>query len=151
SSTATILFGVLAGQLLRSGLAALNKVALLILGGLVGLASGWALAGGGDAIKLDLPETIPMVKRLWTASFTLYAAGWTCLMLAAFYLVIDVLALRAWSFPFVVVGMNSIFMYVLAQLESGRIRRAWNIFLGDALDDWPKARPVILAALVMLV
>src|SRR5262249_29350130 len=91
SSAATILFGVVAGQFWRGGLAPLNKVAILVLAGVLGLACGWALAGGGEIVAVSWTPVLPMVKRLWTASFAIYAAGWTCLMLAAFYLTIDVM------------------------------------------------------------
>src|SRR5213075_2749744 len=59
---------------------------------------------------------VPMIKKLWTASFAIFAAGWTCWLLAIFYAIIEGLAFKAWAFPFVVVGMNSIAMYVFAQI-----------------------------------
>ena len=48
-----------------------------------------------------------MVKRLWTASFTFYSAGWVILMLMAFYWVVEVKQIRRWIFPLLVLGMNS--------------------------------------------
>src|SRR5262249_34492595 len=103
SSTATILFGVLAGRLLRSGASCWLKLGVVVLAG-----------AGGLLLGLELTEWVPMVKRIWTASFAVYAAGWTCLMLAAFFAVCDMLGWRAWAFPFFVVGMNSIAIYVSA-------------------------------------
>src|SRR5262249_15432421 len=74
SSTSTILFGVLCGELLRSEIPPPRKLLVLLVAGLGGLLAGAALT-----------PMVPMVKKLWTSSFTLYAAGWTCLMLGAFY------------------------------------------------------------------
>ena len=48
----------------------------------------------------------------WTASFDIYAAGWSFLLLAVFYLVVDVWRLRKWTFFFRVVGLNSITIYL---------------------------------------
>ena len=42
----------------------------------------------------------------------LWAAGWSYLLLALFYLLIDVIGFRRWAFPFVVIGMNAITIYV---------------------------------------
>ncbi len=143
SSTATILFGLLTGQLLRSGLTSLNKLAILTLVGLLGLAAGWLLSGGVGAWY---PPPVPMIKRLWTASFCLWAAGWTFLMLAFFYLVIDVIGFRWWSFPFIVVGMNSIAMYVIATLFRQPITRGIRLYFFNP-DTWP----VWTAVVVMLI
>ena len=41
-----------------------------------------------------------------------YCAGWSLLLLAAFYLVIDVRRIRAWTLFFVVIGSNSILIYM---------------------------------------
>lgn len=122
ASAATIMFGVLAGELLRSSATQTKKLLVLTLVGLGALVVGWAISGGDAWVPISFNTAIPMVKRLWTASFAIFAGGWTCLMLALFYLVIDVWQFRAWSFPFIVVGMNSIAMYVAAELTGRRIR-----------------------------
>ena len=76
------------------------------------------LAGAiGVSLGLVLDATIcPIVKRIWTPSWAIYSAGYACWMLAAFYALIDVAGFRRWSFPLVVVGMNSIAIYLMAQL-----------------------------------
>jgi len=53
----------------------------------------------------------PIVKRLWTTSFTLYSAGWVFLMLAAFYWLVEVRGWQKPMFPLLILGMNSIFVY----------------------------------------
>jgi predicted acyltransferase len=109
----TILFGVWAGLLVRSGRS--HAVVLRILA---------ACAAGGFVLGLATQSFIPMVKRLWTPSFALFSAGWVIVMLMAFYWVIEVKQVKRWSFPFLVLGMNSIFVYSLGQIGiSGWLNR----------------------------
>lgn len=124
---ATVLLGVMAGHLLRSGWSAGMKVAWLALAGLVCLALGWAMAGGPVLVlSQGLPQEaasewmrrwwsirFPIIKHLWTSSMVLYAAGWSYLLLALFYLLIDACGLRRWSTLFTVIGMNAILAYML--------------------------------------
>jgi len=67
----------------------------------------------------------PIVKRIWTSSYTLYSGGVVILMLAAFYAAIECLEWKRWSFPLLVIGANSITIYVIS----------WTIehFVGAAL------------------
>lgn len=105
-SIATMIAGVLAGELLRSRRSAGSKLQALLIVGAVCLALG-----------TGLDQTIcPVVKRIWTPSWVIYSAGWTCWLLMLFYGLIDVAGYRRWSFPLVVVGANSIAMYMMAQL-----------------------------------
>jgi predicted acyltransferase len=136
SSTATILFGVLAGELLRRRWSEGRKLLILTVAGVAGIVLGLALAA-----------VIPINKKIWTASFTLFSGGCTSLLLVAFYGIIDVIQLRRWTFPLVVVGMNSIAIYVMAGTVAGGIRRAWQAFLGWPLGEKPGlAGPVIDAS-----
>lgn len=57
----------------------------------------------------------PINKNLWTSSFVCFAAGWSMLLFALFYLVIDVMQWSRWSFFFRVIGMNSITIYLAQQ------------------------------------
>ena len=54
----------------------------------------------------------PINKNLWTSSFVLFAGGWSLLLLALFYAVIDVWGYTKWAFFFIVIGMNSILVYM---------------------------------------
>ncbi|MCS6849894.1 MAG: heparan-alpha-glucosaminide N-acetyltransferase domain-containing protein [Gemmataceae bacterium] len=138
SSTATILFGVLAGELLQTTWPARRKLGVLAAAGLAGLVVGLALT-----------PWVPMVKRLWTASFTLFAGGWTCWFLVFFYGVIDVLSWRRWAFPLVVVGVNSIAIYVAAGTLRGPIRSALQPFVAGpiAAAIAPPWQPVVMSVL----
>jgi predicted acyltransferase len=118
TSAATILSGVLVGRLLRSPASSLPKIIIL-----VGVGTSCLYLG------LEVTRYVPMVKRLWTSSFAIYAGGWTLLLMAGFYAVVDGLKWRKWAFPLVVVGMNSIAMYVFSGVAGSNIKRALEPFL----------------------
>jgi predicted acyltransferase len=102
---ATLLLGTMAGHILRLGTDSRRKVQYLVLAGLGSLALGWLWS-----------HWFIMVKWLWTSSYALWMAGWSFLLLAVFYLLIDVMGRRAWAFPFVVIGSNAILAYTTAQV-----------------------------------
>ena len=106
-SLATMILGLLAGELIRGRLAAGRKFAVLLLCGVGGLLIGWGLGRLGIC---------PVVKRIWTPSWTIYSAGWAFAALAVFYLIVDIARLKRWTYPLIVVGMNSIAAYCLSQL-----------------------------------
>ena len=54
----------------------------------------------------------PINKALWSSSFVLAVAGYSLVMFALFYYVIEVLGWRRWAFFFTVIGMNSITIYL---------------------------------------
>ncbi|MEO8353315.1 MAG: hypothetical protein ABI680_16425 [Chthoniobacteraceae bacterium] len=82
---------------------------------MAGLASGWLLEWLGIC---------PVVKRIWTPSWVLFSGGWCVLLMAAFFAMIEMRGWRAWVFPLVVLGMNSIAAYVLDALAPNFIRDA---------------------------
>jgi predicted acyltransferase len=105
-SIATMLLGVFCGQLLRSGARWWQKLLLLVFGGALCMALGMVAA----------QYACPIVKRIWTPSWVLFSGGWVIWMLAAFYLVFDLCRLRWLAIPLVIVGMNSIVMYLMGQM-----------------------------------
>ena len=117
----TILFGCWAGMLLRT-----PEIARLQAQG------PGRLRGRGLRAGLALEPFIPMVKRLWTPSFTFFSAGWVIVMLMAFYWMIEVRKWKAWTFPFLVFGMNSIFAYSIGQIGlKGWLNRGLASFTGN--------------------
>jgi heparan-alpha-glucosaminide N-acetyltransferase len=115
-SMVTMLFGLMTGELLRSQRSPNRKTLWMIAAGALCLILGLALDPQRVWwLKLDW-STCPIVKRLWTPSWTLFSTGWTLWMLAGFYWVIDVKGWKWWAFPLTVVGMNSIAMYCMSQL-----------------------------------
>jgi heparan-alpha-glucosaminide N-acetyltransferase len=107
---ATMILGLLAGNVLRCAQAPWDKIRWLSIAGVLGIVLG---------IALNRLGICPSVKRIWTPSWTLFSGGWCFLLLAGFYLVIDVLACRRWAFPLIVIGMNSIAAYCMAHLFEG--------------------------------
>jgi predicted acyltransferase len=102
SATSVTLMGGLAGLLLKSGkLAAHRKAVVLAAAGLGLTALGYVLGGW-----------YPIIKKAWTATFDIYAAGLALILLAFFYLVVDVMGWKRWSFFFRVIGLNSITIYL---------------------------------------
>jgi predicted acyltransferase len=101
----TTLFGVMVSYYLRSPRPAGRKAAGLAAAGVVSL-----------ALALAWNPWFPINKILWTSSYVLLAGGWSLLLLAAFYWAIDVQGWRRWAFPFVVIGMNPITIYVAQAL-----------------------------------
>jgi predicted acyltransferase len=101
-AVATTLLGVMAGHWLRSGQSPQRKASGLALAGVACLILGnlWGLG-------------FPVIKNIWTSSYVLVAAGWSSLLVALFYWIIDVRGWRRWSFFFTVIGMNPITIYVL--------------------------------------
>ncbi len=106
-SLATMIFGLMAGELLRGSQSAGRKLTMLLTAGVVCCGLGLALHFGG---------VCPIVKRIWTPSFALFSGGLCFLFLALLYAIIDVIGLRRWAFPAIVVGMNSIAIYCMIHL-----------------------------------
>ena len=140
SAAGTILIGVLVGELLRSSWTPGKKALTLLIAGATGVGLGMLLG-----------EWVPHVKKLWTASFAIYAAGWTCWMMCAFYFIIDIVGWRGWSWPFIVVGVNSIFIYFSSGVFNGTIQSLLKPFTFYPLQELGKWGPVVLATLVMFV
>ncbi len=116
-SIATMIFGMMTGWLLRGSLTPNQKTVRMIWTGAVCLLLGLALDPRMVSSAIPMDWTLcPIVKRIWTPSWTLFSTGWTLWLLAAFYWIIDVKGWKAWSFPLAIVGMNSIAIYVGYQL-----------------------------------
>jgi predicted acyltransferase len=90
--------------------------------------AGAALACFASGLALSVLN--PMVKRLWTASFTLASSGWVFLILLVFYWLAEVKGYRKLVFPLVVVGMNSIFIYCLHIVLHRWLNDAVEVFTG---------------------
>ena len=116
-AVASVLIGVLAGHRLRSTTSPGRTIREF-------------LAAGAALILLGLLWGLifPINKLLWTSSYVLFAGGWSLHLLALFYWIIDVRGHRAWAFPFVVIGMNAITIYVLHRfIDFGAVAK---VFVG---------------------
>ena len=102
SAVTITMMGALAGYVIRSGKSRPPRKALYI-----------AVAGVlAIAVSLLLEPVYPVIKKMWTVSYVLRAAGVSALLLASFYYVIDVRGLKGWTLFFRVFGMNSITIYM---------------------------------------
>jgi predicted acyltransferase len=118
---ATMILGLIAGRWLKSDLPHKTKLKQLLLASAVGLALGTAL---------HLLGVCPLVKRIWTPTWTIFSGGLCFLLMAAFYAVTDVRGWKGWAFPLVVIGMNSIAAYCIAHLFDAFIVSSLKTHLG---------------------
>lgn len=119
STTASALFGVWAGNLLRSGRPRSEQMKILTVAMAAGFASGLALS-----------PWVPIIRRIWTASLALYAVGWVLLMFLTLYVPIEVGGWRKLAFPFVVAGSNAIFIYTLDMILRRWLDESVAVFTG---------------------
>ena len=118
---ATMILGLLAGNVLRDERAPREKIRWFVTAGVSGLALGALLGWLG---------VCPVVKRIWTPSWVLFSGGWCCLLLAGFYAAVDVAKRGRWAFPLVVIGANSMAAYLIAHLFVDFIRKALTTHCG---------------------
>jgi heparan-alpha-glucosaminide N-acetyltransferase len=116
----TMILGLFAGRWLRDS-APQIPMKRLLLAGVIGIAAG---------LLLHFTGICPVVKRIWTPSWTLFSGGLCFLFLAGFSWVLDVKGYRKWAFPLVVIGMNSIAAYMIAHLFERFISDSFRINLG---------------------
>ena len=140
---ATMLLGLRAGEWFRSAAPRIPIKRFVIAGALL-------IAAG---LLFHFTGVCPIVKRVWTPSWTLFSGGICFLFLAAFSWIIDIKGYRRWAFPLVVVGINSIAAYLLVHLwqdfivDNLHIHLGYNIFraFGTGLE------PLMLGITVMLI
>jgi heparan-alpha-glucosaminide N-acetyltransferase len=142
-SLVTMLFGLMVGELLRSKREESAKLRIILAAGVIGLVLGWLLGVSGIS---------PMVKRIWTPSWTLFSTGWCCLILGGLYGVIDIKGHRNWTFPLTVVGMNSIAIYCMDMLLKSWVGDSLKRHFGDGIFLWagPQFEPMVQATLTGL-
>jgi len=123
STTAHTIWGVLCGQLLMSGRSPANKIRILLVAGISALIVGYSL---------DLLNVTPMIKKIATTSFVFASGGWTILALCFSYWLIDVKKLFSnGSMIFIIVGMNSIFIYIFFHIGGAN-------FVGEIIHPFSK-------------
>ena len=116
----TMILGLIAGRWLRA-VAPKIPFKKLLLAGVGGIAAGLLLHWSG---------VCPVVKRIWTPSWTLFSGGICFLTLAAFAWIIEAKGYRKWAYPLVVIGMNSIAAYLIAHLLPEFVSSSFAIHLG---------------------
>jgi predicted acyltransferase len=113
STTAHTVWGVLCGKLLMSDKSAKNKIQILLIAGVSALIIGYSL---------DFFNVTPIIKKIATSSFVFASGGWTILALCFSYWLIDVRKLfTSGSRMFIIVGMNSIFIYLFFSIGGAEL------------------------------
>ncbi len=109
-TAAHTIWGAMVGKLLLTASAANEKIKWLLVTGVAALAAGYIM---------DVTIT-PIIKRIATSSFVLASGGWCLLALCFFYWWIDLRHHKKYVEFFVIVGMNSLFIYLFIEIVAGR-------------------------------
>ena len=104
-SIVTVIFGYLAGQLIKGTLDKNVLVKHLLVMGVMSLFLG-----------LAWDVYFPINKPLWTSSYVMYTGGLACIVMGLFIEFIDIRGYQGWTRPFVVFGMNPMIIYVFSQV-----------------------------------
>lgn len=137
-AVATALMGALTGNFLRISdqqITRLKKGLLIGAAGVVSLGIGWLWG-----------FIFPINKNLWTSSYVLYTGGWSLLLLSLFYLIIDVWGCRKWALFFVVIGLNSITIYMF-QAGIINFRSSTMFFFGGLIKSFSENWQPLIGAL----
>ncbi len=136
----TMLMGLMAGQVLKNK----NVPDRTKLMQLCAAAAACLLIGAIFGLTV-----CPVIKKLWTPSWVLFSGGWVIGLLALSYWIIDVKKWDGWVFPFVIVGLNPLAMYLLSMMGRGGVTAALKRHLPDT---WFMGThgPVVLACLIAL-
>ncbi len=132
----TTILGLLMGRLLMNSRPPSYKLRVLAL-----------TCGGILALGYGVSFIIPVVMKMWTVSYGLISAGWACTVLLLFYWIIDVLGHKRWAFPFVVIGMNALAVYLSDTVM--RLSTISHVFTMDLSELMGQSGP-FFAALVYL-
>lgn len=140
----TMILGLLAGGILKSELTNGQRLLRFLALGASGIALG---------MLFDVTGICPLVKRIWTPSWTLYSGGVCFLMLALFYLIADMWRMRGPMMPLIIIGMNSIAAYLMAHLWEGFISKGLQRHLPVGFfERWGREwQPLFLGACILLV
>lgn len=117
----TMILGLLAGNLLRSNRVNTEKAKRFLI-------IGACLFVGG--LIVHFAGINPIVKRIWTPAWVLFSGGCCFLLLSLFYWIVDIKDKKKWFFILMVIGMNSIAAYVLADGFGSFITKTLYVHLG---------------------
>jgi predicted acyltransferase len=117
----TMILGLLAGNILRSNRVATEKAKRFVI-------IGACLFAGG--LLVHFTGINPIVKRIWTPAWVLFSGGCAFLLLATFYWIVDIKDKKKWFFILMVIGMNSIAAYILADGFGAFITKTLYVHLG---------------------
>jgi predicted acyltransferase len=96
----TMILGLIAGGWLKSNLSSREKLNRFAIAGVAGLALRCRAARRGRVPDRE--------AHLGRPTWVFFSGGWCFLLLAAFFGIIEMMKVKAWAFPLMVIGMNSI-------------------------------------------
>jgi predicted acyltransferase len=101
----TVLLGMMTALWLRASGTPRQKLSGLVMAGAVALAAGgvWNL-------------WFPINKRVWTSSYVLWAGGWSLLIFAFCFWIVEIRRQRRGLTPWLIFGTNAIAVYMFAEL-----------------------------------
>jgi heparan-alpha-glucosaminide N-acetyltransferase len=134
-SIASMGIGVMAGQYLRGSSDRRRTLQGLAACGVIGIAVGVVL---GHTV-------CPLIKAIWTPSWVVFSSGWTLLILAGFYGLVEIRGLSAPLFPLIVVGVNSLAMYAMIRLLKPWLWQTLSVHFGDI--SWTLQTMLVVAML----
>lgn len=143
---ATMILGLLAGNWLRDDVTRGRRIAQFV----AAIVVCWSLAW-----SIDYFELCPIVKRIWTPTWTLWSGGCCFAFLLFFHVICDVLGWKSWAFPLTVIGSNSIAAYIMSFATVPFLRSratSWLHFLWEPMGDFaPVAIGLFVFAIVWYV
>jgi heparan-alpha-glucosaminide N-acetyltransferase len=101
----TMILGLLAGRILQFPTSAQHRQSWLWSAAAICLVL---------AVVIDYFGLCPIVKRIWTPSWTLWSGGLCMIWLAILNVICDLFGYRAWGWVFLVIGSNSIVAYCMS-------------------------------------
>ena len=140
----TMILGLIAGSMMTGNMPSWKIGLQFALLGLILLAFGIGLG------ELGL---CPVVKKIWTPSWTLFSGGICFLFLSFWVMACDALNLNDFFWPVRIIGANCIFVYVVIHWWNGFIQKNLKTHLGENAfkifgDGY---EPVVAGAATMLV
>ena len=143
-SLITMILGLLTGEMLRRDGTHRQRLVWMFRTGAVcvaiGLAAGWTIC--------------PIIKHIWTPSWALVSGGIILWLLAVYYWVVEMCGCSRAVFPLVIVGMNSIAIYLMTQFlpfwiaETFKTHLGANVFGGDYGIIWQRCSVLTVLWLV---
>ena len=132
--------GALTGKLLLKGGKKLQPILV------------WAAICLAVGYTLDVMDITPIIKRIATSSFVLVSLGWVLLVLALFYWWIDICNHKKYLTFFLIIGMNSLFIYLFFEIVGHRWFTEYITTIVTALSGYihtPHLLSLIIASLVV--
>lgn len=140
----TMILGLIAGRWLQSEMLISRKMVLMIGAGAICMLAAWGL---------DFLGLCPIVKRIWTPSWTLWSGGICFLWIGALYAMCDTGLWNRWGVFWKIIGANSIVAYVMSWTLEEPLRAAVERHFGWLLDKivTEPARPFLLGSVVLVI